>query len=122
MASQRVVVNGTDITGYLKSMQWSRNDIDAPGSGRDMDGSMVRGRVAIKAKLQFNCRVLSDGELSLLCSAVSGETVSVSYLDPLFGRRSNVAFYGSQMDAGVWSGNENGEAYWGGIAFNLIEV
>lgn len=122
MATQRVVVNGTDITKYISSMQWSRNDIDAPGSGRDMNGTMIRGRVAVKAKLQFGCRTLTDAELSALAATVGGETVSVTYLDPYFGQRTNVAFYGSEMNGAVWRSDANGNTYWNDISFNLIEV
>lgn len=120
MATQRVVVNGTDITGYLKALQCSVNDIDAPGSGRDMNGTMMRARVASKAKLQFTCRILSDAELAAVSSAVNPETVTVTYLDPFQGQRT-AQFYGSSMETAVWN-SDGGRTYWQDVSFSLIEV
>lgn len=121
MAGQRIVISGIDITGYVTEMDVSGNDIDAPGSGRDMNGDMKRGLVATKAKLEIKCRVLSDSEVLAIANAIGGETVLVSYLDPYMGQRSNVEFYCSERRSAVWS-SDGSRTYWKGLAFNMIEV
>lgn len=117
---QCFIVGNTDLTSYITSMKWGRNDIDAPGSGRDKSGTMRRGRVAIKIKLQLTCRVLSESEMATLNNAIAGETINVTYLDPLFGRRTSV-FYGSSIESAVWQSQDD-STDWGGVSFNLVEV
>ena len=122
MAVQRFKVDGSDISPYVTGVKWSVNDIDAPNSGRDMTGTMRRGRVAVKAKLQFTCRTMTHGELAWLNGVIGKETVSVSYLDPCFGQRT-ATFYGSSVDSALWrSDSDAGETWWESPTFNLIEV
>lgn len=119
---QKIVIEGADLTNYIKSVKWSRNDIDAPGSGRDMNGNMRRGRVAIKAKLEFECLTMSQEQLIWLGGIIGRETVSVSYLDPHFGQRT-ARFYGSSLDSSVWSSDKStNQTMWESPKFNLVEV
>ena len=120
MANQRLLLDGVDFTGCIASMKWTRNDIDASGSGRDKSGTMRRGRVASKAKLSFTCRPLTHAEMAALNAALAPETVSVGYLDPLWGLRTS-EFYGSSVDAAVWQSGD-GDTTWEGATFNLVEV
>lgn len=122
MPSQVFKVGSKDFTAYLKvdGLRWSRNDIDAPDSGRDMNGRMRRKRVAVKAKLQLSCRPLAHAEMLALNAALDRETVEVTYLDPLRGVRTGT-FYGSSVDA-TTSYTSGGETVWTGATFNLIEV
>lgn len=122
MATQHVIIGGTDITRYLVKLRITKNDVDAPGSGRDLNGTMMRSRVATKAKLECECRKLVDEEVTTVSSAIAPQTVYVSYLDPYFGQRNNVEFYCSEFGSSVWRSDEGGKTYWEGIAFNLIEV
>ena len=122
MAVTVFAVNGTDYTSYLArdGLAWSRNDLDAAGSGRDKQGTMRRRRVATKVKLGITCRTLSQAEVQALNAAISGETVSVTYLDPRSGAETRT-FYGSEVSAGVCECNDS-QTLWRGVTFNLIEV
>ena len=122
MAQQVFRIGNTDFSSFVKSggLRWSRNDIDAPGSGRDMTGTMRRGRVAIKVKLQISCRNLTHDQMLALNAALSPETVTVAYLDPREGLRVST-FYGSSVDAATWTSHNN-ETIWEGASFNLVEV
>lgn len=44
-----------DITPYIawKGITFSRNDVDAPNTGRSIDGLMHRGRVTVKEKMNI---------------------------------------------------------------------
>lgn len=116
-------VGGVDISSYIaaEGFKWSRNDIDASGSGRSKSGAMRRRRIASKAKLQVTCRTLSESELATLVSALSGETVSVTYLNPATGSSRTATFYGSSVKAGVVQDLGSSVVY-NGIEFDLIEV
>ena len=50
MAAPYFKINGVDILHLTEQngIEWSRNDIDSAKSGRTMDATMHRGRVAIK--------------------------------------------------------------------------
>ena len=115
-------INNVDYTSYVKQkgFGWSRNDIDAAGSGRDKTGKMRRKRVATKAKLKFSVRQITNSQMRALNAALYPETINVTYLDGRVGQRT-AEFYCSSFDAGVEVAF-NGETYWSGGSFNLIEV
>ena len=83
-----LLIDGVDIVPYIahKGLKWARNDIDAPNSGRTLDGIMHRGRVATKIRLDITCRPLKAAELSKVLNAILPEYVEVTYDDPMQGR------------------------------------
>ena len=82
-----LTINGVDMTPYIAygGLKWSRNDIDAPNTGRDMSGLMHRGRVSTKIRLDVTCKLLKADELRTVLTAIIPEYVSVTYDDPLYG-------------------------------------
>ena len=68
--------NWTDITGIIKygGLTFSRNDVEAPDSGRTLDGLMHRGRVAVKEKMTVNTIPLTKSQLSDLETLIYPET------------------------------------------------
>jgi hypothetical protein len=113
-------IDGVDYAKYIKSLAWTRNDIDASGSGRDKNGTMRRARIASKVKLQVTCRRMSQTEAQALNTALAPETVEIKYPDPRSGTVWGT-FYGSEVSAGV-AEDIDGVMYWSGISFNVIEV
>lgn len=75
-----ITVNGTDITKYIKyqGVSFSRQDIEAPDSGRTLDGLMHRGRVAIKEKIEISTVPLTKTEMSTILALIEPETFSVT--------------------------------------------
>lgn len=126
MATQvlKVKVGGTwkDFTDVVKAggLKWTRNDIDASGSGRDKKGAMRRKRVTTKAKLQVSCRTLAHDRMLALNAALWPETIEVQYLDPRQGLRT-ATFYGSSVDAATLV-SQDGDTLWQGASFSLVEV
>ena len=53
-----IYVNGewVDITNYIafNGITYTRNDVDGPNAGRALDGTMIRDRVATKAKWEIS--------------------------------------------------------------------
>ncbi len=117
-----VKIDGTDITKYIArgGFKWTRNDIDAPGSGRAIDGTMQRGRVATKIKLEITCRPLKKDEIQHLFQLIQPEFVSVTYDDPLYGEvtktmyaNNNAATYEMMWVSGI--------EWYTGVTFPLVE-
>ena len=80
-------VNNIDLVPYiaLGGVKWTRSDIDAPNTGRTMDGTMMRGRITTKIRLDITCRPLKNDELRILLNLLLPEFVSVRYDDPMYG-------------------------------------
>lgn len=118
----QVLINGTDITDYIAfgGLKWSRNDVDDPDTGRTMDGTMQRGRVATKIRLDITCRMLNSTEISTLLNLIQPEFVTVVYDDPMYGTVTKI-MYANNNPATYQILYENGEEYWSGVTFPLIE-
>ena len=117
-----LTVNGVDITPFIASggIKWTRSDIDAPNTGRTMDGTMMRGRITTKIRLDITCIPLVASDLSTVLNAIYPEFVTVRYSDPMYGTRI-VTMYSNNNPASYLMKKPNGDEYWTGITFPLIE-
>jgi hypothetical protein len=68
-----------DITPFIKyqGVTFSRNDIDAPNAGRDMSGTMHRGRVGSKEKMNISTIPLNRAQSSRLQTLLFPEMILV---------------------------------------------
>lgn len=68
-----------DITPWIafEGLTFSRNDVDSPNAGRDMSGTMHRGRVAIKEKMNVKTVPLKRAECSKIYDLLYPETIHV---------------------------------------------
>lgn len=117
-------VEGLDVIPFLayKGIKWSRNDVDGPNAGRTLDAEMHRDRVATKIRLDCTCAPLTTSQASQLLQAIQPEYVTVTYTDLLSGSvKRNVRMYSNNIPA-THCVVHNGEDYWEGIVFPLIEV
>lgn len=115
-------INGEDFMPFIakQGVKWQRNDIDAPNSGRTMDGMMQRGRVATKIRLDITCRPLTADEARLVLNTILPEYVSVDYYDPMSGERYGVTMYSNNNPASFLIEKPDDD-WWSGITFPLIE-
>lgn len=115
-------INGEDFMPFIakQGVKWQRNDIDAPNSGRTMDGMMQRGRVATKIRLDITCRPLTAEEARLVLNTILPEYVSVDYYDPMSGERYGVTMYSNGNPASFLIEKPDDD-WWSGITFPLIE-
>ncbi len=83
----RFRVNGVDLLPYVaeNGIRWTRFDVEAPDTGRTLDGVMHRGRVAKKVRLDVSCRPLLSSEAAVVLAAIEPEYVTVQYVDPMDG-------------------------------------
>ena len=111
-----------DITPYIKygGLTFSRNDVEAPDSGRTMDGVMHRGRVAVKVRLDVTCRPLTTAEAATVLNAIAPEFVTVRYEDPMSGTVTK-NMYSNNIPTLCSTVYPDGTARWEGLQFPLIE-
>ena len=112
-----------NLVPYLKfgGLKWSRNDIDAPNSGRDtQDGLMHRARVGIKIRLDGTCKPLLQEEATIVLNAIKPEWLEVRYFDIQEGQIVNKRMYSNNIPA-TFLLQRGTKQYWEGIAFPLIE-
>lgn len=116
-------VNGTSLLPYLatEGIKWQRNDLDAPDSGRTLDGVMHRSRVASKVTLEITCRPLTTSEARVVLAAIYPEFVTVVYDDPQLGTTSTKTMYSNNNPATFAQQQTDGTYLWKGITFPLIE-
>lgn len=114
-------VDGVNYTGYvaLSGLDWERNDIESPKSGRTMDTLMHRKRLGQKRKMTVSCRELTYDEIHALSLALDPEFVSVTYLDPALGVVTKT-FYGTSIGS-TTQGARDGVVYFAKTKFELVE-
>lgn len=120
-----ISIDGTDITDLIayQGVQWKRNDIDGPNSGRTLSGLMVRDRVATKIRLDITCTPLPLEQLRSLLNLIYPEFVTVTYDDPMEGIVSKVMYSNNNGAQFLKLQPEElgGKEYWDNITFPLIE-
>lgn len=124
MAVSIMKIGSLDITKLIADggFSWERNDIDAPNSGRDMNGTMRRAIITTKDKIAVTCRnKITEAQLSQLVGALAPAEISVTYYCPGDAGVITRTFYGSKVSAGVVQ-HRDGAPVFDGIKFNLIEV
>lgn len=114
-------IDGKDFTKMIpeSSISWSRNDLDSSKTGRTMNGTMYRRRIAIKRKLGIKCKRMTTEELADLNKALMPQFIKVTYLDPIEGETTKT-FYGSSIESTTLY-QMDGVTYWEDTSFSLVE-
>lgn len=115
-------IDGTDITDYIANggFQWQRSDVDGEGAGRDLTGDLRRNRVATKRRLDITCRPLKAEEAKTVLTLIMPEWVTVEYIDPQTGGAVTRTMYSNNNPA-TFLLRKDGQEWWSGITFPLIE-
>ncbi len=115
-------VNNVNLLPYIveDGLKWTRFDVEAPDTGRTLDGVMHRGRVASKVRLDITCRPLTSAEATAVLGAIRPEFVTVRYTDPQDGLITKT-MYSNNIPAICATVNPDGTAIWKGLTFPLIE-
>ncbi len=118
----RFRVNGVDLLPYVaeNGIKWTRFDVEAPDTGRTLDGVMHRGRVAKKVRLDINCRPLLSSETAVVLAAIEPEYVTVQYVDPMDGLTVKT-MYSNNIPVTCAMAYEDGDAVWRDLSFPLVE-
>lgn len=119
-----VVVNGTDITPWIKfgGITFSRNDVEAPDAGRDMSGLMHRGRVAIKERMDISTIQLTRSQVAQLHALLEPESFSVTVNPyPMTNASKTMTMYSNSVKTTYVIHRDNGEDYQE-VSFPLVEM
>lgn len=116
-------IDGINILPYVahQGIKWQRSDLDSTDAGRTLDGTMHRGRVASKIRLDVTCRPLKSDEAKIVLNAIYPEYITVEYTDPMYGLVTK-QMYSNNNPASHMLLQEDGTEWWNDITFPLIEV
>lgn len=118
-----LIIDGVDISPYIayQGYAWQRSDVDGEGAGRMLDGELVRNRVATKRRLDVTCTLLTNAQAATVLTAIMPEWVSVTYYDPQQGSNVTKTMYSNNNPASYCIHGRDGNEYWMGITFPLVE-
>lgn len=115
-------IGGIDITKYIEEIKWSENDLDAPNSGRTLDGLMHRGKVASKRRADIKLVDLKTNEANQILSVLRNQYfICQTDLCPTGGSGVAMTMYNSTRSGGVRLVNTDGKVIHKEISFNIIE-
>ena len=123
MAKPVLIINGHDYAPLVESLEISRNDLDADGSGRDVQtGLMYRTRIATKMKAEVKLLRLQQAQMRQLAADIAGTFYSATVVNPTTGAQVTKSFYTSERPFGAQRLNrETGAPYYDGVTFSMIE-
>ena len=123
MAKPVLIINGHDYAPLVEELNITNNDLDAEGSGRDVQtGLMHRTRIATKLKAEVKLLRLQQAQLQRLMADIAGEFYSATVVDPTTGTQVTKSFYTSERPFGVQRLNKKtGAPYYDGVTFSMIE-
>ena len=115
--------NGVDITEYIDrdGLSLSENDLDAPNSGRTLDGKMHRGKVTSKCRADIKLKDVKAEVLNWLLPIIRSQYF-ICETDFFIGREGEeIEMYNSTRKYGVRIVDTDGKIRYHGISFNIIE-
>ena len=123
MAKPVLIINGHDYAALVEELNLTNNDLDAEGSGRDVQtGLMHRTRIATKLKAEVKLLRLQQAQLQQLMADIAGTFYSATVVDPTTGTQVTKSFYTSERPFGVQRLNKKtGAPYYDGVTFSMIE-
>ncbi len=123
MARPVLIINGHDYARYVEELNPSRNDLDADGSGRDVQtGLMYRTRIAVKQKWEVKLLRLGEAVHRQLLEDISGQYYQATVLDPTTGREATRTFYTSSVPFGAQRYDRStGAPVYDGMSFSMTE-
>lgn len=123
MAKPVLIINNHDYAAYVLELNISRNDLDAEGSGRDVQtGLMYRTRIATKMKADVKLRDIPQSVHKQLLADISPVFYSATVLDPNTGAQVTKSFYTSTVPFGAQRyDRESGAPRYSGMTFSMTE-
>lgn len=123
MARPILIINNHEYAFYVEELNISRNDLDADGSGRDIQtGEMFRTRIGSKMKVDVKMLPLSETIHKRLLTDIGEAFYRASVLNPATGVQETRTFYTSQVPYGAQRyDRRTGTTYYVGMSFSMTE-
>lgn len=103
-----------------KKMKVTINDMDGE-STRNANGDLIRDRIGVKRKIDFDFPPLTQAEISTLLNAVAPVFFTVTYQDPVLGMTTKTFYVGDRSAPILKYGNGTTQLLWEGLDMNFIE-
>lgn len=118
-----LIINGHDYAPWVESLELTENDLDAEGSGRDVQtGEMFRTRVAIKLKASVKLLRLEQPMMQRLRNDLGAAYYDATVLNPATGAQVTKTFYTATRPFGAQRYNRaTGAPCYDGVAFEMVE-
>ena len=118
-----LIINNHDYAALVEALNLSRNDLDAEGSGRDVQtGEMFRTRVATKLKASVKLLRLQQATMQQLLTDIAQPFYSATVVDPATGAQTTRTFYTSTVPFGAQRYNKNtGAPDYDGVTVEMVE-
>lgn len=123
MAAPCLIINGHDYAQYIEELTPSRNDLDAEGSGRDVQtGAMYRTRIGTKQKWEVKMLRLTEAMHRQLIADINPVFFDITVIDPTTGAQATKTVYTSTVPFGAQRyDRDSGAPVYDGMTFSLIE-
>lgn len=123
MAKPVLTINGHDYAPYIEELTPSRNDLDAEGSGRDVQtGLMYRTRIGTKQKWDVKLLRLTEAIHKQLIADINPVFYQATVIDPTTGAAATKTFYTSTVPFGAQRyDKETGKPVYDGMTFSMTE-
>ena len=117
-----LIVNGLDITSLIakEGLKYSVNDVDKD-AGRTLDGTMHRGRIATKIRLDVKLLTIKESTLQEILTKLRPQSFPVTYTDPYEGEQTR-KMYSNNYSATLIVEDADGVRYYKDFEFPLIEI
>ena len=116
-----LLINGTDVSGLVKSMKIGYETLVADTSGRNANGDTVIDIVNRKAKVYVTFRAMLASDMSRLLTAIQDYVVNVTYRDAKTNSSKTITCYTGTPEPDYYFILENRVMY-KEMALNFIEL
>ena len=103
-------------------VKYTRNDIDGPNAGRNMNGDMIRDRVATKGKWEVQLTgVVKSTDAQIILNLVQPETFYIK-TDLPTGTMKSYKCYTNNIPVTFAMKRPDGSEYFSGVTIPIVEV
>lgn len=123
MSKPCLIINGRDYAEFLSDFKPVDNDLDADGSGRDVQtGEMARTKLAEKQTYELSFNRIYEDDQKPLSNAIRQQYYHATILDPNTGTRVTKTFFTATRAFGSQRYDKfAGKTYYDGMAFKMTE-
>ena len=117
------ILNGTDYAEYLEKLSPAKNDLDADGSGRDVqNGLMYRTKITEKQTWEAKFVPLPQSIVTEIATIVSATYYTATFVDPKTGEQKTQTYLTSKINFGDQTYDpDTDQPKYTGMSFQLTE-
>lgn len=112
-------INGTELTGYVKSYKVEYNKILGPNSYRAIDGTVYEDIITYKVKIDITFVPLMSVDLAAITGLCHNETVTVVFDDPKTNSTKNLTMIPTLSNQNILITHP--AVRWGDVSLTLEE-